>query len=641
MTDLLFLIPILPLMGAILCGILHAKGGATKGLAGYIASAAVLGSFAISLGAFFALGHGEALHQVVYQWIATGDLKVSFGLFLDNLSGFMALVVTGVGFLIHVYSIGYMEHDENKAKFFAFLNLFIFSMSLLVLGESLPLLFVGWEGVGAMSYLLIGFWYDREGGWPAVAGQKAFITNRVGDMGFLIGMLLLFNHFGTLDIAALKESSIALPAGLATGICLLLFVGATGKSAQIPLFVWLPDAMAGPTPVSALIHAATMVTAGVYMLCRMSFLFVQSPTAMMVVATIGALTALFAASIAMAQRDIKKVLAYSTVSQLGYMFLACGMGAWSAAIFHVGTHAFFKALLFLGAGSVIHGMHEEQDIMKMGGLRKHMKITYVTFLIGGLCLAGFPFTSGFFSKDEILWETVKGGGQIHFLLWGIGALTALMTAFYTFRLVGLTFFGKERFDPEKVHPHESPKFMTIPLMVLATLALLGGLMGLPELIVKDGNWIHHFLSSSVTPLKEGIEGSHGLGHESELLFLLLSSLIAIVGIAAGFVLYSKGPSFGQKVARIARPIYVLLAGKWFIDQVYQALVLTPLFLLSKLAALFDLLVVDGLVNMVGGLAFSLGRIVRRLQDGHLQTYALWMAGSTTALIAWLVFQLWS
>ncbi|MFQ5504995.1 MAG: NADH-quinone oxidoreductase subunit L, partial [Planctomycetota bacterium] len=530
MASLLALIPLLPLLGAVVCGVLHAAPRPRRELAGPVACLVVLGSFIVSaIGFAEVLGQGKLVYDG-FSWIAVGELQLPFRLVMDPLSAFMSLIVTGVGFLIHVYSIGYMSKDEGKARYFAYLNLFIFAMSLLVLGGNLAILFVGWEGVGAMSYLLIGFWYDKEDGWPAEAGQKAFITNRVGDMGFLIGMFLLFQHYGTLDLGTIAAAPPLLRGEVATAICLLLFVGAIGKSAQIPLFVWLPDAMAGPTPVSALIHAATMVTAGVYMVCRMSFLFAQSPTAMAVVAGIGAATALFAATIALTQRDIKKVLAYSTVSQLGYMFLACGVGAWSAAIFHVGTHAFFKALLFLGAGSVIHGMHEEQDIFRMGGLRRFMPLTFVTFVIGALCLAGLPLTSGFFSKDEILWKTVSAGWSTSMLLWGLGAFTALLTAFYSFRLVSLTFFGEPRFDPGEVHPHESPRIMTMPLVILALLALGGGIMGIPEVLLPDANWIHHFLEPSFAK-GESLLGSGALPHaEGEGAYMTASSLIAVAGI---------------------------------------------------------------------------------------------------------------
>jgi len=630
---------LLPLVGAVICGLLHARGGDARKLAGPIASSAVLLALACSVALFLRLGESAIVYDG-FTWISAGNLHVPFKLRLDQLSGFMALIVTGVGLLIHVYSIGYMAHDEGKAKYFAYLNLFIFAMSLLVLGANLPLLFVGWEGVGAMSYLLIGFWYDKDEGWPAKAGQKAFIANRIGDAGFVIGMFLLFKTFGTLDIATIAANPTA-AAGTITLICLLLFVGATGKSAQIPLFVWLPDAMAGPTPVSALIHAATMVTAGVYMVSRMSFLFAQSAVAMAVVATIGAATALLAATIALVQRDIKKVLAYSTVSQLGYMFLACGVGAWSAAIFHVGTHAFFKALLFLGAGSVIHGLHDEQDSFKMGGLKKWMPTTFVTFLIGGLGLAGFPLTSGWFSKDEILWKTVNFGQTAGHLLWGIGALTALLTAFYTFRLVALTFFGEPRFDPEKMHPHESPKVMTVPLVILAVLALFGGWMGIPPVIAENANWIEHWLEA---PLAAGTAiwtGTHPhAGHQGEVMFMTISSVIAVVGIAAGFALYRRGPERLAGLTRRLGPAHALLLGKWFIDELYELFILGPLALLSKAAAWFDLHVVDGVVNGIGRSCRRLSDLSGRLQSGHLQHYALWMAGGTTVLITWVIIQAW-
>jgi NADH-quinone oxidoreductase subunit L len=640
MADVLYLIPLLPLLGAIVCGVFHALGGGWKDRAGYVASAAVAGSFVVALLAFFAIpsGHGEghegaaSLVYVGWTWLDIGVLQVPFKLVIDPLSGFMALVVTGVGLLIHIYSIGYIAHDECRAKFFAFLNLFIVSMSILILGASMPLLFVGWEGVGVMSYLLIGFWYDKENGWPAKAGQKAFITNRIGDLGFLLGMFFLLQHFGTLDFAEMQQGA-AMEAGLATLACILLFFGATGKSAQIPLYVWLPDAMAGPTPVSALIHAATMVTAGVYMVARSSFLFVQSPTAMMVVAITGAITALVAATIALSQRDLKKVLAYSTVSQLGYMFMASASARGRPAIFHVFTHAFFKALLFLGAGSVIHGMHEEQDAFKMGGLKKHMKVTWITFLIGSLALAGFPLTSGFFSKDEILWYTVMGNTNLSWMLWIIGAITAALTAFYTFRLVGLTFLGKERFDPEKVHPHESPLSMTAPLMVLAALALLGGLLGLPEHVVHISNFMHHWLEP-VTVAVAKPEGA--MGYDMEILFIAISSVIAVVGILIGTAVYRRGPEGGAKLAKLLAPLHAGSYGKWFVDEIYEVFVLLPLAVLSKLAGWFDLAFVDGLVNGVGRAGRQIGVQWRRVQDGQIQTYAVWMAVGVLVLAAFVL-----
>ena len=646
MSEYLFLIPILPLVGAIISGVLHGMGGRNRNLAGPIATLAVFGSFVVAVLAFLEIqgqGHGEtvhALHGEYFTWISIGSLQIPFALTVDQLSGFMALIVTGVGLLIHIYSIGYMSHDEGKARFFAYLNLFIFAMSLLILGSSFVLLFVGWEGVGAMSYLLIGFWYDKDDGWPAVAGQKAFIANRIGDLGFLIGMFLVFSHFGSLEFASIQSNQAAMgtwTGGLALGAALLLFLGATGKSAQIPLFVWLPDAMAGPTPVSALIHAATMVTAGVYMVARASFLF--PPEALMVVGIVGGVTALFAGTMAIFQRELKKVLAYSTVSQLGYMFLACGAGAFSAAIFHVGTHAFFKALLFLGAGSVIHGMHDEADCFKMGGLRKYMPVTFLTFLAGCLALAGFPFTSGFFSKDEILWKTVEGNSGMAWTLWIIGIAAALLTAIYTFRLFTLVFLGKERFDPEEVKPHESSWIMTGPLIVLAVLALIGGVMGLPAWIT-DHNWIHHQISAVTTHVEPlGGRGIEPVDSHLEIWFALFSGLLAVFGIFVGWVLYRKGPAREEALAERKNPIWVLLYGKWFVDEIYEFFILKPMALLSKAFAWFDVHVVDGLVNAIAKSFQDLCSLNSRLQDGRMQTYALWMAGGAALALGYLIIQL--
>jgi NADH-quinone oxidoreductase subunit L len=644
MADWLWLIPLFPLAGAILCGILYAAG---KGrLAGPIATLAAALSCAAGILAFRELlGGRDALLFHGFTWIQAGQLQLSFDLRLDHLSGIMVLVVTGIGTLIHLYSIGYMHGDPGVGKFFAYLNLFLFAMSTLVLGDNLPLLFVGWEGVGAMSYLLIGFWYDRENGWPAMAGQKAFIANRVGDLGFLLGMFVLFTLTGTLSIDGLQKAGLV-EGGMLTVACLLLFLGATGKSAQIPLFVWLPDAMAGPTPVSALIHAATMVTAGVYMVCRLSFLFVHSPVAMAVMAVVGAATALFAATLGLAQRDIKKVLAYSTVSQLGYMFLACGVGAFSAAIFHVFTHAFFKALLFLGAGSVIHGMHHEQNALKMGGLGRHMKITGATFLLGSLALAGFPLTSGFFSKDEILFETVTsgitlGGVPLGSVLWGVGAVTALLTAFYTFRLYALVFCGKERFDHHEVHPHESPLVMTLPLMILAVGALFAGFLGIPHAF--GHSWIGEFLQ----PIRHQVHwpgeahaGEAAHATQTEILFMAISSGIAVLGIALGFLCYRRGPERGEAIAQRLPAPYALLQGKYFIDEIYHAVVLEPLRLLSRLSARFDLGVIDALVDGVGRACAGLGRSVNRGQDGHLQTYGLWLTGGAVVMVGMVVYSFW-
>ncbi len=627
MENLLFLIPGLPLAGAILSGAIHA-GLAPRKAAGIVSNLAVWGAFVVSIYLFFHLDPGAVLVSRGYTWIDASWLKVGFDLRLDTLSAVMILVVTGVSSLIHLYSIGYMAHDEGFAKFFSYLNLFVFAMSILVLSQNMLLMFVGWEGVGLMSYLLIGFWYEREKGFapeatPPRAGQKAFVVNRIGDFGFLIGLFLLLTNYGTLDYSLLREkiSAAGIPGALALGVGLLLFMGATGKSAQIPLFVWLPDAMAGPTPVSALIHAATMVTAGVYMVSRCSFISVHAPIAMGVVAVIGALTAALAAAIAVTQRDIKKVLAYSTVSQLGYMFLGCGVGAFSAAIFHVTTHAFFKALLFLGAGSVMHAMHDELDIVKMGGLRKYMPVTFLTFLVGALSLAGLPPFSGFFSKDEILWKTVEHGDLFHVVLYILGTATAVFTAFYTFRMFSLAFLGKERFDTRKLHPHEAPLTMTTSLVVLAVLAAVGGFLGLPQVFGRL-NVIGPYLEETIAKLEQN---HAGFSHSLEWIFLGIGTICALAGILAGINLYKEGPSWGEKVARKFRPLYLLSFGKFFIDEIYAFIVVAPLRLVSLGAALFDLSVIDGFVNGTARRCDEAGGAVGSIQDGKVNTYATWFA----------------
>ncbi len=528
---MLALIPLLPLVGFFINGTWYAFGQAPVGrkrvsaiLPGAIATLFIFSSFLISLVLFFKLlsmpAEGRILEQTLYSWITVGKFNLDIAFRVDSLSTLFTLVITGVGTLIHIYSIGYMAHDQSPGRFFAYLNLFCFAMLVLVLGSSLPILFLGWEGVGLSSYLLIGYWYEDEE--KAKAGKKAFIVNRVGDFGFLLGMFLIFNAFGTLDFEALRLIlGHGLPAGIelatVTAICLFLFLGCMGKSAQIPLYIWLPDAMAGPTPVSALIHAATMVTSGIYLVSRLNFFYSISPSAMCVVASVGAFTAFFAATIAITQRDIKKILAYSTVSQLGYMFLACGVGAYSAGVFHVITHAFFKALLFLGAGSVIHGMHEEQDILKMGGLHSKMPKTFLTFAVGWLAICGIPPFSGFFSKDEILWQSFHSPhGSVVF--WGLGAATAVMTAFYMTRLFTLTFLGTPRFK-EKSHAtgdhhthdsegvHESPGMMVFSLQVLALFSAIGGFIGIPHF-----SWIEHWLEP-VIPNHEPLEAALGGGME--------------------------------------------------------------------------------------------------------------------------------
>jgi len=478
MIKLIGLVPLLPLIGFVIIGLFGKK--LSKGIVGTIGSGVVLGAFAISLGIFFELiGQTEKSVTIdLFNWISAGKLSIPFSFLVDPLSSLFLLIITGIGFLIHLYSTGYMHDDEGLYRFFAYLNLFIFFMLLLVLGSNYLIMFVGWEGVGLCSYLLIGFWFKNTA--YNNAAKKAFVMNRIGDLGFLLGILLIFVTFGSTNYHDVFEGAKNYASGNATitAIALLLFIGAMGKSAQLPLYTWLPDAMAGPTPVSALIHAATMVTAGIYMIARSNILYTLSPTAMVVVASVGIVTALFAATIGLAQNDIKKVLAYSTVSQLGYMFLALGVGAYTGAVFHVMTHAFFKALLFLGAGSVIHAMSGAQDIRGMGGLKKYIPVTHLTFLIGTLAIAGFPGFSGFFSKDEILAHAFEHNK----LFWVLGVLGAAMTTFYMFRLYYLTFHGKFRGTHEQEHHlHESPKSMTIPLIVLAVLSVVGGFIGIPEL----------------------------------------------------------------------------------------------------------------------------------------------------------------
>ena len=568
-------------------------------------------------------GQGDGppmLHDLVYRWIEVGPFHSDVAFRLDAISAIMVLVVTGIGFLIHVYSLGYMHDDPCFARFFTYLNLFITAMLVLVLADNLLLLFVGWEGVGLCSYLLIGFWYEVEAN--AIAGKKAFLVNRVGDASFVLGLFLLVQHTGTLDVAELQAKAGTLagtmvgPMTLATLVCLLLFGGATGKSAQIPLFVWLPDAMAGPTPVSALIHAATMVTAGAYMVTRLYFLFDLAPAALAVIAWIGALTALVAATIAIAQADIKKVLAYSTVSQLGYMFLGLGVGVTGAALFHVVTHAFFKGLLFLGAGSVIHGMHGEQDMQKMGGLRRHMPGTYWTMLVGTLAISGVPFLSGFYSKDEIIAGAFLGPHPQP-LLGVIGYVVAVLTAFYMGRLFFLTFFGEERFDHHHVHPHESPWSMLGPLVVLAVLSAVGGALDVP-------GQVNHFI------------GAH---HEEATPFgmLVLAGALAFLGLGAAWYAYVREPSLPEQAATAAGGLYRFLRDKWRVDELYDAIVVRPLFALAEfLARIVDPDFVDGAVNGIAEVIAWLSRRWRRLQTGNLQHAALSFLVGALVLLGYFV-----
>ena len=610
-------------------------------------------AFYLAFNSHGALRTEEPLLDHIWTWLRVGTFHADFALAMDRLSGTYALFVTFVGLLIHVFAVGYMHGDAGFYRFFAYLNLFMFAMLTLVLADNFVLMFVGWEGVGLCSYLLIGYYLDRKEAGDAA--NKAFITNRIGDWGFVLGIMLTFFLTGSVSFfanpAAGEAAQTALSyfksqpvevfswgaifAGGATSVALLLFIGATGKSAQIPLFVWLPDAMAGPTPVSALIHAATMVTAGVYMIVRCSEIFVHAPTAMFIVAIIGAATALFAATIGIAQNDIKKVLAYSTISQLGYMFLACGVGAFIAAIFHVITHAFFKALLFLGSGSVIHGMHHEQDMRRMGGLRKYMPITFATMVTGWLAISGVPIFAGFFSKDEILWKTwsAAGLGSFSKVLWAIGAITALLTAIYMTRLMVMTFWGEERFreahsghpkheEKDEIHrpvqPHESPWVMTLPLVVLAVLSTIGGFIGVPYALAnRDINVIEHTLEPVVAHLP-AVESTEYADEHAEVgeerLLAGVSVVIALLGIGAGWVLFQRRPLL--QMPRI-------LENKYYVDEIYDTTLIRPVETVSREGfwKIVDVGVIDGGLHAIGEAVTELGRLARYLQAGFVRGYA--------------------
>ena len=645
MVDYIYLTILLPLLGFLINGLFGHKIKNEK-VIGIIGSSTVGLSFLIVVITFFqtlALPVENRSHVVeLFTWLSVPGLTIKFGYLVDQLSLVMALVVTGVGFLIHVYSIGYMHGDKGFWRFFAYLNLFIFAMMNLILGDNFVVLFLGWEGVGLCSYLLIGFWYDKkfEKGTVSQAAKKAFIVNRIGDFGFLLGMFLIYQTFDSLNFIDVFAKAEHFPVTEATFglIAIFLFIGATGKSAQIPLFVWLPDAMAGPTPVSALIHAATMVTAGVYMLARTSIIFASAPVVMSIVAVIGLLTAFFAATIGLVQNDIKKVLAYSTISQLGYMFLAAGVGAFSASIFHVMTHAFFKALLFLGAGSIIHAMHEEQDIRHYGGLKKYMPKTYITFVVAALAISGFPGFSGFFSKDEILWFSFANG---NFLYWFIGAVTAILTAFYMFRLVTLTFYGEERFGHDK-HPHESPSVMTIPLIILGVLSVIGGYIGIPELFSGEhGNQFENWLA----PVFEGAERKmsvYGMHTQfQEILLMAISIIAAIAGIYFAYYIYTKRRDVADNAATKMKGLYNLLLNKYFVDEAYEAAVVQPILKGSEkvLWKFTDNKIIDGAVNGVASLVDSISGVIRKLQTGVAQFYAIIMMLGIAAVLLWVILSI--
>ncbi len=631
MVQVAWLIPALPLIAFAINGAF----GRTylKKRTGIIANAGVLGALVVSVLLFVTqLDHAEPETVSLWTWAVSGDFSLDIVLRVDALTLVMLLVVTSVSFMVHVYSIGYMDHDPGFWRFFTYLPLFVFAMIMLVMANNLLVLFVFWEAVGLCSYLLIGFWFERQS--ASAAAVKAFLTNRIGDVGFLIGLLLIWHVFGTLnydEIFSLAPVIETARPGMLTLICLMLFVGAMGKSAQFPLHVWLPDAMEGPTPVSALIHAATMVTAGVYMVARFNPLYVLSSTAMTVVALVGAFTALFAATIGLAQNDIKRVLAYSTVSQLGLMFMALGVGAFTAAIFHLATHAFFKGLLFLGSGSVIHGTNEEQDMQRLGGLFGKMPVTGATYIIGGLALSGIIPLAGFWSKDELLGATLLSG-DLGYLLFVLGALASLLTAVYTFRMIFLTFFGTTRMDSERFsHVHESPRVMTVPLIVLAVGAVGAGFVGVPP----EHGLIHNYLHDMFLAAEFA-----GLVHVPSTVFVLalmaVSTVIALLGILIAYGIYMRRSPAPESIAGLAPPIHALLVNKYYLDDFYNAVLAGGTRGVGWLLAWFDLNIVDGVVNLVGLVVRGVGGGLRRMQTGRLENYAFSVALGTALVLAFYI-----
>jgi len=636
--SILWLVPALPLLGAIVNGVWAGK--LPRKLASLIGVGSVGLSFAIALACFGDLlslsPEQRRVTQTLYTWLQVGDFRADVRLMLDPLSAVMMLVVTGVGFLIHVYSTGYMGHEKAYGRYFAYLNLFTFSMLTLVLADNFLLMFLGWEAVGLCSYLLIGFWYERPS--AAEAGKKAFVVNRIGDWGFLLGIFLIFVTFGSVDfgtVFAQAPQRLAMGSAVASGIALLLFLGATGKSAQIPLYVWLPDAMEGPTPVSALIHAATMVTAGVYMVARCHVLYLLSPLALQTVAIVGVATVLLAATIAVTQNDIKRVLAYSTISQLGYMFVGCGVGAFASGIFHLMTHAFFKALLFLGAGSVIHALSNEQDMWKMGGLKRYLPKTHLTFLIGTLAIAGVIPFAGFFSKDEILFQAWLTNRW----LWMAGIFGAFLTAFYMFRLYFLTFHGAPRMSEEvKHHIHESPSSMTIPLLILALLSTIGGFVQVP--LIQGGQILDQFLSPVFADAAALAPPAHA-GHTpmAEVWLMAISLAVALVGILVAYRFYVASPETPRRLAEKARGLYRLVSNKYFVDEAYEATVIQPVYRGSvKLWHDFDEAVIDGAVNGVGSQIERGSAFLRSVQTGYVQFYALLLTLGAVVVVGYLALR---
>ena len=624
-----YLIPLLPLVGFLINGL--GRNFLTKKMSSSIGSGVLVISFVCSLLIFFQVTQPGFSTQVLFlfDFIKTAGIDIPFALQFDQLSALFLLVITGIGSLIHIYSAAYMHEEDGShyARYFAYLNLFVFFMLILVLGSSFVTMFIGWEGVGLSSYLLIGYWFTNNN--YNNAAKKAFVMNRIGDLGFLLAIFWMLSQFGVITYAGVFAKVSTMPVTVISGITLLLFVGAMGKSAQIPLYTWLPDAMAGPTPVSALIHAATMVTAGIYMIARSNIMFSLAPVSQNVVAIIGISTALLAATIALKQNDIKKVLAYSTVSQLGLMFLALGVGSYTAGVFHVMTHAFFKALLFLGAGSVIHAMHHEQDIYKMGGLKKKLPITHITFLIGCLAIAGIPPFAGFFSKDEILTAALEKN-VIYYVL---GVLTSLMTAFYMFRMYFLTFHGNFRGTEEQYHHvHESPVAMTFPLVVLAFLSIVGGWVGIPAVFVENAHRLSSFLSPVFSGMHHETEGEH-LSHSVELILMAVVVVLIVVSILAAKKMFDKEGLSEEKSSAFGK----VLENKWYIDELYDKIIVQPINHISSFSSkIIDAKIIDGTVNGIGKLVQFSSRQIRLLQSGQVGSYILIMVVS---IILFFIFQM--
>jgi NADH-quinone oxidoreductase subunit L len=644
MTDAFSFIPFLPLIAFLINSVIGRKYFINQKsfLAHWVAIIAACASLVLSVAAFFSVLQSGAIKLSLYKWIVSGDFHVSVGFLIDQLTAIMLIVVTSISVLVFIYSIGYMKGDGGYNRFFAYLSLFVFSMLTLVMADNFLLLYFGWEAVGLCSYFLIGFWFEKKS--AADAGKKAFIVNRFGDFGFGLGVILIFLSFGALDYVAVFQKATTQALGVyhffgysieaITVICLLLLCGAMGKSAQFPLHVWLPDAMEGPTPVSALIHAATMVTAGVYLVARCNPLFSMSETALSVVAIIGALTAFFAATIGLVQTDIKRVIAYSTLSQLGFMFLGLGVGAYAASIFHLFTHAYFKALLFLGAGSVIHGMNNEMNIFKMGGLKALMPATYWTFLIASLSISGVPFLfAGFFSKDEILWQVYQSGGNGK-ILWFIGVVTAAMTAFYSFRLVFLTFHGTFRgTEEQKHHLHESPSVMTKPLMILAFGAIVAGWVGIPPFLWEEGNKIGAFLAPVL-----GHPESHE-SHSEELFAMTVAIIASFTGILLAYLMYIRSQTLPQTLATKFKRFYQMLLNKYWVDEIYHATIVKPAFWLANaiIYKLYDKTLIEGVVNGLPALIVQSGRNLRLFQTGVTSFYAIVILFGVLAIISAIIF----